>query len=108
MDPWTKGRELAGGVLWYPPNLNKTSIFSFLDGWRSFGLGFEHTSGQLLFYHTCGHLPPNDTGRGVKTVTLGCIGAPYERTLFIIPDAVFFCSKRAHRKRVLKYYGGYL
>ena len=55
---------------------------------ESFVFCFVHTSGQFFFYHTPGQLPPHDTGHGVKTVTLGWVGAPNERTLFRIHDAV--------------------
>ena len=42
----------------------------------------------MFFYHTPGQLPPHDTGHGVKTVALGWVGAPNERTPFRIHDAV--------------------
>ena len=42
----------------------------------------------MFFHHTPGQLPPHDTGDGVKTVTLGWVGAPNERTQFRIQDAV--------------------
>ena len=49
----------------------------------------------MFFYHTPGQLPPHDTGHGVKTVTLGWVGAPNERTPFRIHDAVEGCVDRS-------------
>ena len=70
------------------PNPTKSLFFVLRDGWRSFVFCFVHTSGQLFFYHTPGQLPPHGTGHGVKTGTLGWVGAPNERTLFRTHDAV--------------------
>ena len=70
------------------PNLKKKLFFAIRDGWRSFVFCFVQTSGQMFFYHTPGQLPPHDTGHGVKTMTLGWVGAPNERTPFRIHDAI--------------------
>ena len=42
----------------------------------------------LFFLHAPGQLPPHDTDHGVKTVTLGWVRAPNERTPFSIHDAI--------------------
>ena len=43
---------------------------------------------NCFFFHTPGQLPPHDPGHGVKTVTLGWVGAPNELTPFRIHGAV--------------------
>ena len=43
---------------------------------------------NVFFNHTLGQLPPHDTGHGVKTATLEWGGAPNERILLRIHDAV--------------------
>ena len=54
----------------------------------NFVIYFLHTSGQLFFHHTPGQHPPHITGHCVRTVTLGWVGAPNERTSFKVHDAV--------------------
>ena len=75
----------SNGIL---PNVTKNLVFAIRDGWSIFVSCFAHTSGQLFVHHTPGQLLPHDTGHGVKTVTLGWVGAPNERALFRIHDAV--------------------
>ena len=70
------------------PNLRKSSFFPVRDGWKNIFFCFVHSSGQMFFHFTPGRLPPHSTGHGVKTVTLGWVGAPNERTPFRIHGAV--------------------
>ena len=103
VDQWSRRRELAGGVLRYPPKPGEKNLFfAIRDGSRNCVIYFVHTSGQLLFYHTPGQRPPYVTGYCVNTVTLGWVGAPNERTPFKFHDAVVgFVDRCLSRTRKL-------
>ena len=89
VDPWSRGREVARGVLRsFLPSLRKGLFFAIGEGSRIFAACFLHSSAQMCLYQTPGPRPPPITGRFMKTVTRGWVGAPNERTPFRFHDAV--------------------
>ena len=86
-DPWSRGREVASGVLRSSPKPEKWSILAVREGSRIFVVCFLHQPPNVA-YHTPGRRPPHITGRHVNTVTRGWVEAPNERTPFRFRDAV--------------------
>ena len=87
-DPWTKGREVARGVLHPSPKPEKRSVVAIGEGSRIFVVCFLLISAQRCLYQTPGRRPPRITGRVVTTVARGWNGAPNERAPFRFHDAV--------------------
>ena len=89
VDPWSRRREIARGVLRSPPKPEKKVYFlpSGRD-WFFFVVCFLLTREQIYLYQMPGRRPPRVTGRVVNAVTWRWVGAPYERTSFRICDAV--------------------
>ena len=86
VDPWSRRREVAHGVLRSSPKPKKRSIFFAVgEGLR---ICFLHTREQIFLDQTPGRRPRRITGRVVNTVTRWWVGAPNERTSFRIHDAV--------------------
>ena len=94
MDPWSRGRELAGDVVRYPSKTERCIFWPFETDGEVFSSALCTTEANIFFCRTPGQLPPHDTGHGVKTVTLGWVGAPNERTPFIFHDAVVGLKER--------------
>ena len=88
MDPWPRKREVAHGVLRSTLNPEKGLFFAVGEELRMFVVCFLQTREQIFLYQTPGQRPPRITGRVVNTVTRRWVGAPNERTLFRIHDAV--------------------
>ena len=88
MDPWSRGREVARGVLRSSPKPEKWPIFCHPRGVETFVACFLHSSAQMCLYQTPGLRPPTITGRFVNTVTRGWVGAPNERAPFRFHGAV--------------------
>ena len=88
VDPWSRGREVARGVLRSSPKPEKMSIFCHRRGIEIFCCLFLHSSAQMCWYQTPGQCPPRITCRGVNTVTRGWVGAPNERAPFRFHGAV--------------------
>ena len=100
--PCFRGESLPAAYYALLPDLGKKFFFAIRDGSRNFVIRFGHTSGQFVFYHTPGQHPPYITSRCVKTVTLGWVGAPNERTPFRLHDAVVgFVDRSLSRTRNL-------
>ena len=88
MDPWSRGREVARGVLRSSPKPEKRPIFCHRRRIENFVTCFLHSSAQMCLYQTPGRRPPPITGRFVNTMTRGWVGAPNERTPFRFHGAV--------------------
>ena len=88
MDPWSRGREVARGVLLSSPKPEKRPIFCHRRGIENFLVCFLYTSAQMCLYQTPGRRPPPVTGDFVNTVTRGRVGAPNERAPFRFHGAV--------------------
>ena len=72
MDPLSRGREVAGGVLRSSPKPEKKQqFFAIGEGSRFFVACFVHGSSQMCLYKTPGRRPPFITGRFVNAVTRG-------------------------------------
>ena len=69
MDPWTRGREVALGVLLSSPKPEKKFFLAIGEGSRNVAACFLHSSAQMYLYQTPGRRPPPITGRFVITVT---------------------------------------
>ena len=82
MDPWSRGRKVARGVLRSSVKPVKTPIFAIGEGSIIFFACFRHSIAQMCLYQTHGRRPPPTTGCFVNTVTRGSVGAPNERALF--------------------------
>ena len=82
MHPWSRGREVARGVLLSSPKPEKRPIFAIGEGSRIFVACFLHSSAQMCLYQTPGRRPPPITGRFVNTATRGWVRAPNERAPF--------------------------
>ena len=87
MDPWSRRREVARGVLSSSPKPENV-FFAIGEGSRIFVVCFLHTREQVFLFQTPGRRAPRITGRVVNTVTGRWVGAPNERTSFRIHDAV--------------------
>ena len=87
MDPWSRGREVARGVVRSSPNLKKGLFFAIGEGSRIFVACFLHSSAQMCLYQKPGRRP-SITGRFLNTVTRGWVGAPNERAPFRFHGAV--------------------
>ena len=79
MDPLSRGREVARGVLRSSPKPGKGLFFANGEGSSNFVACFLHSSAQMCFYQTPGRRPPRITGRFVNTVTRGWVGVANER-----------------------------
>ena len=79
MEPWSRGREVARGVLRSSPKPEKWPILCHRTGIEKFGHCFLHSSAYMCLYQTPGRRLPPITGRFVNTVTRGWVGAPSER-----------------------------
>ena len=103
MDPWSRGREFARGVLRSSvPNLKNGLFFAIGDGSRIFVGCFLHSRAQMYLYQTPGQNPPRITARFVNTVTRGWVGAPNERAPFRFHGAVVsFVDRCLSRNRNL-------
>ena len=78
--PWSRGREVARGILRSSPKPNQRPLFAIGEESRIFVACFLHSSAQkMCLYQTPGRRPPPITGRFVNTVTRGWVGAPNER-----------------------------
>ena len=83
------GESLAAASYALFSNPKKQKLFfAIRDRSRNSVIGFAHTSGRLLCYHTPDQRPPRVTGHCVSTVALAWVGAPNERTLSRIHEAV--------------------
>ena len=101
MDPWSGGEKLPAASFALQ-NLKIVLSSSSERDRRFLFVCFVHSSGQVFFYQALGWRPPYITGRGVVTVTLGCVGAPNERTPFRVHDApVSFVDRFPSRTRNL-------
>ena len=80
--PWSRGREVARGVLRSSPKPEKEVFFANGEGSRIFVACFLHNSAQMRLYQTPVRRPPRIIGRFVNTVTRGWVGAPNERAPF--------------------------
>ena len=89
MDPWSRGRELAGGVPRYFP---KSILFHSRRIEKSCHLFSANQRPIVFFHHTLGQRPPHTTDHCVNTVTLGWVGTLNERNPFRIHDAVVVLS----------------
>ena len=90
MDAWSRGREVARGVLRSSPKPEeKAYFFAIGEGLRIFVACFLHSSAQMCLYQTPGRRPPPITGRFENTVTRGWVGAPNERNPLRFHGAVF-------------------
>ena len=89
VDPWSRRREVARGVLRSSPKPENMSIFCHRRRNREFlsSVFCTHPWTNVL-YQTPGRRQPRITGRVVNTVTRGWVGAPNERAPFRIHDAV--------------------
>ena len=87
MDPWSRRREVARGVLRTSPQPEQRSIFAIGEGSRILLCGF-YTPVDKFIYQTPGRRPPRISGRVVSPVTRGWVEAPNERAPFRIHDAV--------------------
>ena len=88
LDPWSRGREVARGVLRSSPKHEKRPIFCRRRGIENFCRLFLHSSAQMCLYQTPGRRPPPITGRFVNTLTRGWVGAPNELAPFRFHGAV--------------------
>ena len=91
MDPWSKGREVARGVLRSSPKPEKRlpGIFYHRRGIEKICSLFSTQQRPNMFESdTPGRRPPPITGRFVNTVTRGWVGAPNERAPFRFHGAV--------------------
>ena len=88
VNPWSRGREVARGVLRSSPKPEKRPIFCHRRGIENFCRLFLHSSTQMCLYQTPGRRPPPITGRFINTVTRGWVGAPNERAPFRFHGAV--------------------
>ena len=80
VDPWSRLREVARGVLRSYPKPEKRPFFLPSERDREFFVAcFLHSSAQMCLYQTPGRRRPPVTGRFVNTVTKGWVGAPNER-----------------------------
>ena len=65
---------------------------------------FDHPFSEYqsnVFSQTPGRRPPCITGLRVNSVTLGCVGAPNERALFRVHDAIgVFAARSLARTRI--------
>ena len=69
-DPWSRGRELVGGVLRYPPKPEKKKLFCHSRRMENILSSVLCTPAVICFFFIIHQLPPHDTGHRVKTVTL--------------------------------------
>ena len=88
MDPWSRGREVARGVLRSSPKSEKALFFAIGKGSRIVVLCFLHISAQMCLCQMSGRRPPRITGRVVTIAARGWAGAPNERAPFRFHDAV--------------------
>ena len=64
VNPLSRWRDVAGGVLRSSPKPEKRSIFCHVRGIENFVVCFLHTSGQIFFYQTPSRHPPHIPGLG--------------------------------------------
>ena len=88
VDPSSRGREVARGVLHSSPKPEKRSIFGHRRGVDNFCRLFSTPQSQTCLYQTPGRRPPRITARFVNTVTRGWVGPPNERAPFRSHGAV--------------------
>ena len=88
VDPWSRGRQVARGVLRSFPKPEKRSILCHRRGIDIFVACFLHSSAQMCFYPTPGRRPPLITGRFVNPATIGWVEAPNESAPFRFQGAV--------------------
>ena len=82
---WVRGLDgdrLPAAFYALRPNLKKVILPS--EGGQDFlsSVFYIHASGQMFVYQTPGRRPPHITGVRVNSVTLGWVGATYERATF--------------------------
>ena len=90
-DPWSRGRDVARGVLRSTPEPEKGLFFAIGEGSIIFVVCFLHSSAQMCLCQMPGRRPPRITGRFVTTVTRGWVGAPNERPVQISWRSPWFC-----------------
>ena len=78
-DPWSRGREVARGVVRCSPKPEKMPIFCHRRGIKIFGRLFSTQQRPHVLYQTPGRRPPRITGGFMNTATRGRVGAPDER-----------------------------
>ena len=88
MDPWSRGREVARGVLHSSPRPEKRPIFCHRKGIENFCRLFSTQQRPNVLFQTPSRRRPPITGRFVNTVTRGWFGAPNERAPFRFHGAV--------------------
>ena len=82
MDPGSRGRGVAGGVLRsYYPKPEKRPIFRHPKWIEARCRLFSIHQRPTIFYQTSGRRPPHITGGRVNIVTLGWVGAPVPSAL---------------------------
>ena len=102
MDPWSRGREVARGVLRPSPKLEKDLLFAIGVGSTFFVPYLLHMSAPMSLYQTPGRRPPPITGRFVNSVNGGWVAALNERTPFRFHGVVVvFFDRRLSRTRNL-------
>ena len=105
VDPWSRGREVARGVLRSFPKPEKRPIFCHRRGiekcCRLFSTWYTAVP-KMCLYQTLGRRLLPITGSFVNTVTRGWVGAPNERTPFRFHGAVVgFVDRYLSRARNL-------
>ena len=88
VDPWSRGREVARGVLRSSPKPEKGLFFTVGEESRTFVACFLHSSTQMCLNQMPGRRPQRITGRFVNTLTRGWVGTPNERAPFRFHGAV--------------------
>ena len=87
MDPWSRGREVARGVLRSSRKPEK-GLFLQSETDLFFCPLFSIHQRPNVVHQTLGRRPPRITGRVVNIATRGWVGAPNERAPFRFHDAV--------------------
>ena len=88
MEPSSRGREAARGVVRSSPKPEKSYVFRHRRVIKTFVRCFLHSSAQMCLFQTPGPRSPRITGRVVNTVTRGWVGAPNERAPFTFHGVV--------------------
>ena len=88
MDPWSRGREVARGVLRSCPKPDKRPIFCHRREIEKFCRLFSTQQRPNVFVSDAWPAPATYHGRLVNTVTRGWVGAPNERAPFRFHGAV--------------------
>ena len=102
VDPWSRGRGVAPGVLRSSPTPEEMSILCHGRGIEDFCRLFPTHPWTNVLYQTPGRRLPRITGRVVNAMTRGWVGAPNERAPFRNHDAdVGFVNRCLSRTRNL-------